>query len=188
MKNLQKNRLLVLISVITIFCCFCKSKDQEPPVVEVLNPKSKVVCNIVEISAKANDNQGISKIEIFLNNQIIQTANDSFCTYNWNTRNHPDNSVHKIFARAYDLEENEGFSDTVEVTVFNNLDNTEIFIWLFDRLDKFYDSTIHDSVDCAYWIERTLTANGYSYDRLTFLPPDLSSYRIGFVTIGWERC
>lgn len=188
MKNLLKNKLLILSSVIIIFYSFCKSKDQEPPVVDILNPESKVVCNICEISAKAYDNQEISKIEIFLDNQIIQTANDSFCTYNWNTRNYPDNSVHKIHARAYDLEENEGFSDTVEVTVFNNLDNTEIFIWLFDRLDKFYDSTVNDSIDCAYWIASALTANGYSYDRLTFLPPDLSSYKIGFISLGWERC
>lgn len=189
MKSSLKSKLLILISIIVVFYCFCKSKDNEPPVVEIiLNPQGKVVCNIVEISAIADDNKGVSKIEILLDNQVIQTADDSFCTYNWNTRSHPDNSVHKIFAKAYDLEENEGFSDTIEVTVFNNLDNTEIFIWLVDRLDKFYDSTVNDSVDCAYWIERLLIANGYSCDRLTFLPPDLSSYKIGFVTLGWERC
>ncbi len=172
-----------------MFLCFCKSKDQEPPVVELyLNPQSKVVGDICEISAIANDNKGVLKTEIFIDNQVVQTVDDSVCTYSWNTRNNPDNSVHKIFARAFDLEENEGFSDTVEVTVFNNLDNTEIFIWLFDRLDKFYDSTVNDSIDCAYWIERSLTAQGYSFDKLTFLPPDLSSYKVGFVTLGWERC
>ncbi|MCX7994313.1 MAG: Ig-like domain-containing protein [candidate division WOR-3 bacterium] len=185
--NLFK-KFLTLLLIVIIFHTFCRSRDREPPVVELLSPKSPQVCNICTISAVASDNEQVSKIEIYINNQLVYSVEDSVCNFEWNTRNYPDNSIHKIFARALDLEENEGFSDTIAVTIFNNLDNTEIFIWLFDKLDKFYDPTIGDSVDCGYWLERTLTFHGYSYDILTFLPPDLTSYKIGFVTLGWERC
>jgi hypothetical protein len=28
-----------------------------------------------------------------------------------------------------------------------------IFIWNYDPLDRFYETAIADSVDCAYWVE-----------------------------------
>ncbi|MEO0123384.1 MAG: Ig-like domain-containing protein [candidate division WOR-3 bacterium] len=168
----------------------CKSKiepDTEPPEVEILSPQSAVVANVCSIKVAAYDSSGISRVEIYLDNHLVQTADDSICMYQWDTRNVPDNSRHSIYAKAYDLEDNEGTSDILNVTAFNNLDNTEIFIWLFDQNDVFYDSNINKSIDCSYWLEQTIIVNGYSCDKLTFLPPDLSSYKVGFITLGWER-
>ncbi len=147
-----------------------------------------IVCNISEIRVAGSDEKGIARIDLFLDDSLIQTVDDTICIHNWNTRLFSDNSKHSITARALDLEGNEGFSDTVVITVFNNLDSTEIFIWIYDQHDMFYDSIIQDSIDCGYDIERALTANGHEYDRTSFLPPDLRSYRIGFITLGWDRC
>ena len=63
-----------------------------------------------------------------------------------------------------------------------------VFIWNFDPLDRFYDGEVGDSVDCAYWLENTLTQNGHSFYTDVNLPLDLSSYDVVFVTLGWYRC
>jgi hypothetical protein len=63
-----------------------------------------------------------------------------------------------------------------------------VFIWNFDPLDIFYDAEVGDSVDCAYWLEQTLGANGHTFNTSASLPVDLSSYDVVFVTLGWYRC
>jgi len=62
------------------------------------------------------------------------------------------------------------------------------FIWNYDPLDIFYDAQIGDSIDCSYWVEQTLTANGHTFIKETFLPTDLSAYDAVFVLLGWFRC
>lgn len=184
----KRINIRIFLSLILLLFFSCGSKDEEPPEVEITKPVEVVVCNICEVSAIARDNIEVVKIEIYLDNQLVQSAEDSICVYQWNTRSAPDNSSHIIYANVYDLEGNKGTSDTLKVITFNNLDSTEIFVWLYDQADIFYDSTLGLSVDCAYWIKQTIINNGYDCDVLNFLPPDLSSYKIGFVTLGWERC
>lgn len=62
------------------------------------------------------------------------------------------------------------------------------FVWNFDPLDRFYEVEIGDSVDCAYWLERTLNETGNTVVVDTGLPQDLTSYDVVFVTLGWYRC
>ena len=62
------------------------------------------------------------------------------------------------------------------------------FVWNFDPIDRFYDAEVGDSVDCAYWLEQTLSAIGHSVVVDTNLPQDLSPYDVVFVTLGWYRC
>jgi len=63
-----------------------------------------------------------------------------------------------------------------------------VFIWNCDPLDKCYDSTVGDSVDCSYWVEQPLDANGHTYVTGTSLPADLSGYDAVFALLGWYRC
>jgi len=63
-----------------------------------------------------------------------------------------------------------------------------MFIWNYDTLDKFYDSEVGDSVDCAYWLEQALTTDGHTFVTNTTLPADLSPYDGVLVTLGWYRC
>ena len=63
-----------------------------------------------------------------------------------------------------------------------------VFIWNFDPLDRFYDGQLGDSIDAAYWLEQTLTANGHTSITATTLPSVLDSYEAVFVTLGWFRC
>jgi len=61
-------------------------------------------------------------------------------------------------------------------------------IWNYDGLDTFYDSQVGLTINCAYWLEQTLTANGHTYQTLTTLPANLDSYDVIFITLGWYRC
>ena len=62
------------------------------------------------------------------------------------------------------------------------------FVWNFDTLDIFYDAQLGESIDCSYWIEQTLTANGHTYVTDTTLPGNLSPYDVVIVTLGFFRC
>lgn len=63
-----------------------------------------------------------------------------------------------------------------------------VFLWNFDPLDRFYDAEVGDSVDCVYWLEQTLAANGHTYYTDVNIPLDLIGYDVVFVTLGWYRC
>ncbi len=64
----------------------------------------------------------------------------------------------------------------------------QVYIWNYDQLDQFYDSQIGTTVDCAHWLEQTLSGNGHTVQTTTTLPADLSSYDVIFITLGWYRC
>jgi len=64
----------------------------------------------------------------------------------------------------------------------------QIYIWNYDPLDTYTDSQIGLLVDCAYWLEQTLSGNGHTVQTGTTLPADLSSFDVIFVTLGWYRC
>jgi len=63
-----------------------------------------------------------------------------------------------------------------------------VFIWNYDDDDTFYCSEYGGTIDCAYWIEQTLSYNGHTFVTDTTLAADLSPYDVVFVTTGWYRC
>lgn len=64
-----------------------------------------------------------------------------------------------------------------------------ICVWNYDLLDRFYDPQVGDSIDCAYWVERTLTDQGHTVTSATrYLPADISGFDIVFCLMGWYRC
>lgn len=63
-----------------------------------------------------------------------------------------------------------------------------VFVWNYDPLDKFYETAVNDSVDCAYWVEQTLDNCGHTYVTDTLLPIDPSGYDVVFALLGWFRC
>ena len=74
------------------------------------------------------------------------------------------------------------------ITLFPLLvSGAHVFIWNFDPADRFYDSEIGSTVNCAYWLERVLSAKGHTGNTNSYLPSDLSGYSVVFVTVGWPR-
>ena len=63
-----------------------------------------------------------------------------------------------------------------------------VCIWDYDTLDRIYEPSIADSVDCAYWVQLTLAQQGHTTTVTTQLPEDLSGFDIVFCLMGWFRC
>jgi hypothetical protein len=64
-----------------------------------------------------------------------------------------------------------------------------VCLWNFDPIDRFYDPEVGDSVDCAYNLSRTLTAQGHTVAVFNeSLPQNLAGYDAVFCLMGWFRC
>lgn len=183
------NKILLGLVAFAIIWMSCGGADTEAPSVNITSPTNgSIVTGTVNISIGATDNETVERVELYINDTLAANYTTQPYTYAWVTDSLPNNSSHDIFARAYDTEENEGVSSTITVTVFNDTTGIAIFIWNYDVLDRFGDPDLGDTIDCAYWLEQTLLANGHSYTKSTALPASLDAYDIVFVTLGWYRC
>ncbi len=61
----------------------------------------------------------------------------------------------------------------------------EIFVWDNDNGKVFQDPETGGYVGCEYGIQQALAANGFSYATATVLPPDISTYDVIFIVLGW---
>ena len=69
------------------------------------------------------------------------------------------------------------------------LQATNVCVWNYDTLDRFYDPDVGDSIDCSYHVAATLAELGYTVsvsDR--YLPSSLDDYDAVFCLMGWYRC
>ena len=60
----------------------------------------------------------------------------------------------------------------------------QVLIWDNDNNSDFLDPEGTGMVGCEYKIQQALTANGITYATVSYLPGDLSSYDVVFVTLG----
>jgi thermitase len=113
------------IFCITFVCIFFLTgcaEDILSPTVEIVQPADgATVSGNVEILAEADDDLGVEKVEIYINDTLRAEVVIEPYGYSWNTLALPDNSSHRIQARAYDAADNEGISSTVTVTVNNSM-------------------------------------------------------------------
>jgi glucose/arabinose dehydrogenase len=70
------------------------------------------------ITASANDNTAVTKVEILVDGVVKGTITSAPYTYSWNTTT-SSNGTHTIQARAYDAAGNAGTSSSVSVTISN---------------------------------------------------------------------
>ena len=63
----------------------------------------------------------------------------------------------------------------------------QILIWDNDNGKTFTDPEGAGTVGCEYGIQEALTANGHTYTTRTgtTLPPDISTYDVIYVVLGW---
>jgi hypothetical protein len=82
--------------------------DTIPPVVSILSPTNgSTVGKKANLQAKASDNVGISKMELYIDGVLILVKNSSNITSPWNTAN-VSKGQHVIKAKAYDQAGNVG--------------------------------------------------------------------------------
>ena len=63
-----------------------------------------------------------------------------------------------------------------------------VCVWNYDSLDRFWDPVLNDSMDCSYWVQQTLAAQGHNVTVTTSLPEDISGFDAVFCLMGWFRC
>jgi tetratricopeptide (TPR) repeat protein len=90
-----------------------------PPVVTITNPTDgQTVSGVVTIQIDASDDNGISRVEIYIDNVLTATLTTAPYTYQWNSTT-ATNSSHTIKATAYDTA-NQTADDQVSVNVSNS--------------------------------------------------------------------
>jgi len=96
--------------------------DSESPTVQITSPADgSLVSGIVAINVDAADNKEVDSVQIYIDADLAATDTTEPYSYAWNTDSmQQDSSFHNLLAKAYDLAENEGISDTVYVTVYND--------------------------------------------------------------------
>ncbi len=120
-------KILCIIGVTLIFLTGC-AEDVLAPTVEIVQPvNGAAVSGNVEILAQADDDFGVEKVEIYIDDTLRVEIFIEPYQYTWNTLLLPDNSSHDIQARAYDAADNEGVSSTVTVTVNNSVDAARVY-------------------------------------------------------------
>ncbi|UCC12352.1 MAG: hypothetical protein JSW02_02110 [candidate division WOR-3 bacterium] len=113
--------ILCITGLTLIFFAGC-AEDILAPTVEIVQPvNGATVSGTVEILAEADDDFGIEKVEIYVDDTLRAEIFIEPYQYTWNTLLLPDDSSHDIQARAYDAADNEGVSSTVTVTVNNSV-------------------------------------------------------------------
>jgi len=97
------------------------TSDTTPPTVSITTPSNNTaVSGAITISANANDNVGVTRVEFYENGSFLYATNVSTYSYTWNTTS-VANGSYVLTAKAYDAAGNIGQSSNVNVTVSNNL-------------------------------------------------------------------
>lgn len=95
------------------------SPDTTAPTVSVTNPlNGAYVSGIASYSTTASDNVGVTNVEFYVDSSLLGTDSSAPYSQNWDTTAF-SNTLHTLFARAFDLAGNIGTSSSITVTVDN---------------------------------------------------------------------
>lgn len=122
-----------VLKIFSYFCVFTviitflkcsnpKEPDTTPPTVTITSPQNNsVVSEIAVITCVATDNDGIEKVELWVDG--VSTGafdNTEPYTLEWNTTTFSNNSTHTITVRAYDINGNKTDSNPITLVVNNS--------------------------------------------------------------------
>lgn len=111
---------IYFIPPITVFINNELSEDTSPPTIVITNPLSgQTVSGIVSFSAFAQDNVGISQVELFVDGAPLGTISEPPFQLNWDTTNLENQSQHTLGAEARDESGNLTIAQPILITVNN---------------------------------------------------------------------
>jgi hypothetical protein len=110
--------ILILLIVTQLICLSCT--DHRAPEVAIMVPSDgALIYGIATVHLIANDNETVDSVALFIDNECVRAFAESPFLYSWDTRALADSSVHELYGLACDDKGNEGWSDTISVTVIN---------------------------------------------------------------------
>jgi subtilisin family serine protease len=93
------------------------NNDLTPPTTSITSPANgQVVTGVVAVEVSAQDNVGVSSVELYQDGGLIGTDTSAPYTFNWNTDATSEGN-HTLTSKAYDAAGNVGTSAPVTVTV-----------------------------------------------------------------------
>jgi len=150
---------IVLVTTIPLVIIF--SGESDPPTITKITPVSyEIVSGVTEISIEATDigenPSGIGSYKIYINDVLVTKES----TYDWDTTQYDDGSIHTICLKVYDKKRNVA-ERKFTVTVDNTIDPapTDVFkvlnynIWESGKMPEFLDVIIEENPDIAVLIE-----------------------------------
>ena len=116
--------------------------------------------NAVTLSATASDNQGVSRVEFYVDGAKVGTATSAPYSLNWDSKT-VANGTHSVNAKAFDAAGNVGTSATISVTVNNTSVVTSTTSTFTGTAKKSYPKTFTFTTTAAGTITLSLTQSSY---------------------------
>lgn len=122
----MKNTITIITSIFVLAFWGCEEPtepDKTPPSVTITSPvNGAIVFEVVTITCVATDNEGVSKVQLWIDGYEQEGIEDSQEPYElkWNTTSYDDGSAHSITVRAYDTSENKTDSEPITLIVDNS--------------------------------------------------------------------
>ena len=119
-------KLYPLLSVLFLIYWGCEEEqDTTPPTVSISSHSSgQSVKGIITITVTTQDNEGISKVEFFIDDSLVLTDTESPYQYEWNTTQYEDISEHIVKVVSYDNSDNSTESQPILLIVRNG-----VYLW-----------------------------------------------------------
>ena len=123
---MRKLYLLLPLLIFVFITCEEEPPEEEvdttPPTVSISSQVSgQSVNEIVTISVITQDNEGISKVEFFIDDLLVLTDTESPYEYEWNTTQYDDNSEHIVKVISFDTSDNSTESQPILLIVDNSI-------------------------------------------------------------------
>ncbi len=109
--------LLTFLALIIL----CKKRDEEPPKVSIISPldNESFFPDTIEIIVRAEDNEGIDYIEVFVDGFFLGRTKKNTDNFKWDGTSAPDSSMHTVYAKAIDFSGNVGRSKDVNFFIYS---------------------------------------------------------------------
>ena len=119
-------KLYLLLPILFLIYWGCEEEqDTTPPTVSITSHSSgQTVNEIITITVTTQDNEGISKVEFFIDNSLVKTDTESPYEYEWNTTQYEDGSEHIVKVISYDNSENFTESQPILLIV-----DSRVYLW-----------------------------------------------------------
>ena len=121
-------KLYLLLPILFLIYWGCEETTEEdttPPTVSISSHSSgQTVYEIITITVTTQDNEGISKVEFFIDNSLVKTDTESPYEYEWNTTQYEDGSEHIVKVISYDNSENFTESQPILLIV-----DSRVYLW-----------------------------------------------------------
>ncbi len=96
------------------------AEDNEAPSVAIASPGAdSTVSGLVDVTASATDNLGVSRVELYVANQLVDTVTTAPYAFTWDSTQVADGPA-TLLAYAYDEAGNRGESEGITIQVAND--------------------------------------------------------------------